>query len=567
MDVFTTTGLNEEEVNKVIKLFPQLERDRALTKDVKFLFVGSDKSAKLTYALEKRRDIHLIDFQRIADASEWFQREGIKGLDRIPWPLFINKKFCLVRLGDGVHGKKYINALIEHFGGKCGSSLSESVDYVISIGTVGNRFEVATKWGIPVLHPVWIIDCINTLSILDINKYLIKQFQKNKIIKGRNDVDYGNENNFIYQNLKLKKKIVGLFKGFAFTCYGFDSYQVEKLKEIVVVNGGEFWDDYDESVSFVIVSSNIGNDIPPKLKQMATENDTKLVNEWFIERSLHYKKIIFDSWSIPRPYLHLKYKFKIHITGFPPLEHLHLTKLINLLGFNFSEILDESCNYLISNLPLLGLNTENAPQLFTYKYKDLLNCKSSNQNGQITKNKINSAKNWSIPVVSIAFLWEVSEKGILPDILNQEWCIFAPREAKPASNFLEYARSVSGGTFQTQKTSLVSTSAAVSKVSVEEEAEIEHAERNVSISDRDRATNNDDKDISQQNSPTKIHSFPPITVSPRKDKSQSKDFCVKGTRLQLSTWRTSENHQEEPDIAEDWWNEDADFKPIKKRRY
>ncbi|GAV29296.1 hypothetical protein PMKS-002778 [Pichia membranifaciens] len=397
-------------------------------------------------------------------------------VDDYPWPIFNSCLFCLSRLrevGNPCYAKNYITKLIDHFGGKSIASLTPKVTYLITDKREGKRYESALDWKINAIHPKWIIDCCNCQRILDPSLYDISRIHnsaaigKNSHKKYRKVVDYGSvKNNPLYGSLESEVTRIdraneitksstiedckGLFKGLIFSCFGFTASHATKLSTILKENGAEIQEEYDLSVTHVIIPSSFTFDeVPATVLALQNISDSRIVNEWFVERCLHYEKLCNDSWSIPAKKLRLDYKLKIHITGFTEMEHLHISKLIKHLNLTLQTKLTEECDFLVANLSSLGLNDANSPQLFTYKFHDILNSKTDIKTASVslTKKKINSAKKWNIPVVSLAFIWELAQTGVLPHVLDTQWCIFAPRSLRPASNFLEYARSVSGGLF------------------------------------------------------------------------------------------------------------------------
>lgn len=479
---FTTTDLNSHEkrlvADAVYSIGGKINND--LTSETNVLVVGNMETEKSKYCLKHRTDVTLIYPDDLFDIFKRFKEKSLTNLtigilDEYPWPIFDSCLFCLSRLRDvsnPCYQKDYITRLIDHFGGKAVASLTPKVTYLITDKKEGKRYESALDWNIIPLHPKWIIDCCNCQRILNPQLYDISKLDNPKLLgknsykRYRNVVNYGStENNPLFEevNCEIQRKAqirgrstseyLSLFKGYIFATYGFNDQQVEKLSSVLRTNGAEVQDEYDFSVTHVLIPSTYtAEQIPDDVLKLQSLSNTEIVNEWFIERCLHYKKIMNDSWSLPLPHLFLNYKLKIHITGFCDIEHLHVSKLIKNLKLTLSTELTQDCDYLVANLSSLGVNKSNSQQLFVYKYGDILTSKANMDAKAITltKKKINSAKKWNIPVVSLAFIWELSQTGILPRVLDKKWCIFAPRSLKPASNFLEYARSVSGGTFQTQ---------------------------------------------------------------------------------------------------------------------
>lgn len=482
---FTTTDLSSKEKAQVASVVAVMGGNvkNDLTADTNVLIVGNINTAKSKYCLKNRTDVTLLYPDDLFDIYKRFQHSKSSGpkltiqvLDDYPWPIFNSCLFCLSRLrevGNPCYAKNYITKLIDHFGGKSIASLTPKVTYLITDKREGKRYESALDWKINAIHPKWIIDCCNCQRILDPSLYDISKIHnpaaigKNSHKKYRKVVDYASvEHNPIYGSLEMGNALIersneitksssiedckGLFKGLIFSCFGFTASHATKLSAVLKINGAEIQEEYDLSVTHVIIPSSFTFDeVPPKVLALQSISDSKVVNEWFIERCLHYERLCNDSWSIPARKLRLDYKLKIHITGFAEMEHLHISKLIKNLNLTLQTKLTDECDFLVANLSSLGLSNVNSPQLFTYRFHDILNSRTDMKTASVslTKKKINSAKKWNIPVVSLAFIWELAQTGVLPHVLDTQWCIFAPRSLRPAGNFLEYARSVSGGLF------------------------------------------------------------------------------------------------------------------------
>jgi hypothetical protein len=66
-----------------------------------------------------------------------------------------------------------------------------------------------------------------------------------------------------------------------------------------------------------------------------------------------------------------------------------------------------------------------------------------------SKNKINAAKKWQIPIVSVAYLWETMELSankatlIMPNIVDLTWCLYAPSKYSRPQTLMEYVKNMS----------------------------------------------------------------------------------------------------------------------------
>ncbi|ODV96919.1 hypothetical protein PACTADRAFT_48708 [Pachysolen tannophilus NRRL Y-2460] len=244
------------------------------------------------------------------------------------------------------------------------------------------------------------------------------------------------------------QQISQLFLGFNFAIYGYDEWKkISTLIKVIRSHCGEVSvspenDDKillnDQTITHFLIPSTFEiSKLPQKFLEFINKYDIKLITEWFIERCLHYNEIKYDKWILPIKNINLKFNLKICISGFSGIELLHIVKLIKLLGCEYCETLNSSRDLLIINLSIIGLNAKNSPKLFSYKYPEIISCKSIKTGITSTKNKINACKNWHIPIVSVAYLMEIGDQGELPELLDYRWCIFAPK-------FYEKTRNITG---------------------------------------------------------------------------------------------------------------------------
>ncbi|GBL52103.1 hypothetical_protein [Candidozyma auris] len=267
-----------------------------------------------------------------------------------------------------------------------------------------------------------------------------------------------------------------LFVGFKFLPVGFSIPQQKVLRTVVESHNGEVAGSADdETITHVLLLVKSGPQanlvlsmLPSGMKRRINSKDVHVVTDWFIERSIYYKQIRHDSWCKPlQGLVPSPKKFKVCITGFTGVELLHIEKLIEYLNLEFCETLASKRDLLIVNINLfkdrlLG----KSPTLFKYKHKDVLNCPiystgdgSSSVSVLSSQNKMNAAKKWNIPIVSIAYLWEMIQTSAgkanlqMPDIFDHHWCIYAPRSLAKPTTLLDYVRSINND-FQTQRRSV-----------------------------------------------------------------------------------------------------------------
>ncbi|ODV82802.1 hypothetical protein CANARDRAFT_30525 [[Candida] arabinofermentans NRRL YB-2248] len=452
-----------------------------LIADTDVLIVGDTDTEKYRFCVQRRFDIKFIRPQTVILLHEkWlcganFDRSILD--DYIMHP-FDGLLICLSRLPherSQSFQRNYITALIKQFSGTTSASLTLSTNVLVAHERSGKRYDKAIEWEIAVVHPQWILDCVRRGAILDYKYYDIHKLS---------DAEIGKNACLVWDQLIPNKKfklietqliekfesshlskppvdasttkeqedtLNGLFSGLSFATYGFSEEQMDKLRLHITQNKGEIIDD-TKSATHLLISSRISfRSIPIRLQKTISNEDLIIVNEWFIERSLFYHKVCSDDWSIPRPYTNLSLDLKISISGFCGVELLHITKLIELIGCQLSTTFQKSSHMLVVNLSTIGLTQQNSPKLFTYKYQDILKSPTPpNHSTKQTKLKINAAKKWSIPIVSLSYLWQTSIDGTLPNMLDYKWCIFGPRRAEPSKTFMEYARDITKGTFQTQ---------------------------------------------------------------------------------------------------------------------
>lgn len=250
-----------------------------------------------------------------------------------------------------------------------------------------------------------------------------------------------------------------LFLGFNYYTVGFDSREFDLLSKAIENYLGEISDDpNDDSITHVVIPAKKGYQsvlilkvLPADLKLRITNGFVKVVTEFFIERCMFYKKIILDRWGQPmKGLVPSKKSFRICTSGFTGIELLHIEKLIGALNFEYCETLSEQRDLLILNINLFKPSfVKNSPKLFQYKCKDIVNCPTGGSVSVMSsKNKIDAAKRWNIPVVSVAYLWEILELStnkshlIMPDITDLQWCIFAPSNYNKPKSLLEYVKNL-----------------------------------------------------------------------------------------------------------------------------
>ncbi|KAF6007579.1 hypothetical protein HII12_004469 [Brettanomyces bruxellensis] len=438
-----------------------------LMADVNVLIVGDHDTEKYKFCAKRRCDIKFVKAEAIYTLfDKWKQGEDFDSsiLEQYISPVFDRISICMSRLSNvegELFNKAYISTLIKDNKGTPTESLLMSTSFVVTTEKAGKRFEKALEWGIPVVHPRWVLDSVRRGAILESTYYDITKNDPGSMGEGSCIFDLYDTSNPVYvksqqayRHSSIRQKYTtsvnsganNLLSGLCFLTYGFTEAQMAKLGEIITQKGGNLVDSYENAVTHLLIPSSMPfKAVPGRLKQLISTHDMAVVNEWFLDRSLFYKQLKFDSWSIPRNFTNLDLKLRISVSGFSGVEFFHVSKLIEVLGCELVEVFQPDCNLLAVNLYSVGLNKSNSPKLFQYKYADILSCRPHSQtSNKSTKAKINAAKKWGIPVISLAYLWEISEQGKLPNLLDYRWCIFGPRSSIPAHNFIEYAHGVNG---------------------------------------------------------------------------------------------------------------------------
>lgn len=264
-----------------------------------------------------------------------------------------------------------------------------------------------------------------------------------------------------------------LFLGFKFLPVGYLIPQQKVLKKVVESHHGEIADSGDDdTITHILLLVKNGpqanlmlSALSSGTKRRVHSKDIQVVTDWFIERSIYYNEARQDNWSKPlQGLVPLATRYKVCVSGFTGVELLHIEKLVGYLNLEFCEVLNSNRDLLIINVNLFKKAfLKNSPELFEYKHKDILNCpvysngESSRSVATLSsKNKINAAKKWNIPIVSIAYLWEMIERLTgkshlqMPDILDLAWCIFAPQAMARPTTLLDFVRKMSNN-FSTQR--------------------------------------------------------------------------------------------------------------------
>ncbi|ODQ82858.1 hypothetical protein BABINDRAFT_159356 [Babjeviella inositovora NRRL Y-12698] len=265
-----------------------------------------------------------------------------------------------------------------------------------------------------------------------------------------------------------------IFTNAAFSVYGFEPHQEQTLSKVIRSHDGTvvslsdllpqrsfnpLASEYDReppTIDYLLIPTSLNyrklpHDIKGLLNQgkLLGQHPIELVTEWFIERSLHYGALRLDKWG--RPLKHIQTPagpkaYRVCISGFSGIELLHIERLVRIAGCEFCEALTESRDLLIINISIITTLRQQSPELYQYtRFPEVVECGEvfGNSSKNSIRNKITAAKRWKIPIVSVAYLWDLVETGKLPPLMNLNWCIFAPEHYKQPRNLMEYMKILS----------------------------------------------------------------------------------------------------------------------------
>lgn len=251
-----------------------------------------------------------------------------------------------------------------------------------------------------------------------------------------------------------------LFSGLCFLPVGLTIPEQNVLRTVVESHKGKIVTSSEDSqITHVVMLVKNGPQtqlmllmLPSSIKRQINKKSISVVSNWFIERSIFYGRLCDDCWAPPMlGIVPLRAKCQVSITGFTGVELLHLEKLVTYLNLEFCDTLNSTRDLLIVNINLFKNSfRKNSPQLLEYRFKEILDCPvySSGRNFKSvamlsSKNKMAAARKWGIPVVSLAFLWEMiailegQPNLMMPEISDLHWCIFAPKSGSCQSKFMD----------------------------------------------------------------------------------------------------------------------------------
>ncbi|KAG7762110.1 hypothetical protein KL946_004974 [Ogataea haglerorum] len=447
-----------------------------LLADTNVLLVGSIDTPKYHFCAQRRFDIKFVLPDTVNTIYDlWTQNKEMDSsiIDNFLLSPFHGMSICLSRLSNVTSSqfhREAIAKIIVDLGGNPTESLTPSHKAVVSTEKSGKRYEKAIEWGIPVVHPKWVTDSAERGAALQWMYYDISTIDPEMIGHGsclvwadldRSEFEKGHirsangtficdrnaepvlqaqHNSSHSHNSSHRANLFTvsahstslIFKQIGFHLCGFSKNELLKLTSVISDEGGQIVSDI--SANIIVVPSNYSyTDVPAKVKSLADSKGIKIVNEWFIERSLHYSRLCFDQWSIPRVYANLKLNLKISFSGFGGIELVHVEKVLKSIGCSPTRTLDQTSDLLVINIMSIGLTEEHFPLFFEHDYRSVLlgPCPlDSKTSSSKTMNKVIAARSWGVPVVSLAYIWKVTDTGNLPALNDGCLCIFSPNSIK-----------------------------------------------------------------------------------------------------------------------------------------
>lgn len=154
-----------------------------LMTDIRYLIVGRRDSDKFRFVVKNRYDVICLAPDAIDTVYKlWLEGEPKERLDPGLYrlPIFDQMKLCVARIDEKLNRKEFIGpdkcwrntlhetpfeknviqTMLKKNGGEFSDVLSQDLTAVITTETRGKRVEMAREWKIPVVHPIWVHDCV-----------------------------------------------------------------------------------------------------------------------------------------------------------------------------------------------------------------------------------------------------------------------------------------------------------------------------------------------------------------------------------------------------------------------
>ncbi|CAH6722021.1 hypothetical protein CLIB1444_07S07712 [[Candida] jaroonii] len=410
-----------------------------LTSDVQYLIVGNRNTDKFNFCLNKRDDITYLKFNAIHEFYEGYKAGKSVDLNEYVLGVFdlLTIAISHIKSDDLFIDNLDLQKVITSNGGQLSKTLTTNSACLITNIKTGKRYAKALEWEIPVVHPIYISHSLTRGLALPFEDYLLDKYPDyaapieapittktvstaksaptihnptNKIKKTKIDV-WNSIMNTKSHEIKLPNSVPkptsnGIFKGLKFKLLFFNADQKSILNEIITKNEGTITENESES-DF-------------KLIPFGNEGISGARTEWLIERSIFYGRLTVDIWSEPTPPINLPKNKTITLSGFTGVEDLHIKKLLAHKGFEIVPKFNAKTSILLININIF--QDQLPKSLFEFD-EPIVKCPFNSINIVSTKNKIQAAKKWGIPIVSARYAFEVKYDDA-DNIDDTKWCLY-----------------------------------------------------------------------------------------------------------------------------------------------
>ncbi|KAJ6144936.1 hypothetical protein N7470_008831 [Penicillium chermesinum] len=414
-----------------------------LTSEVTHLLVGATDSPKYKFVARERNDVVVLKPEWIeAVRVSWMEGEDtdIHALEKqYKLPTFIGLTLCITGFTDMGFRTKLHDAAVEN-GAEFRKDLTKSVTHLISRNTEGEKYRFATQWNIKVVTINWFHDCLERGLILDEEKYHPsipleeqgvgawnrprvdekKESRRAKTMASENNADLrprkklrrSASTKLVGQNENIWGDIIGA---------GFMNETAVSKAPNAMPNEPASKPVLQVAKSFAKESTFAETQPRPRDEEAPKVPDGFLGGSFFyihgfspkqmgvLTRHLEFNGALctdslseFASPTIPKTgqglYIMVPYQtprskipstdelafeyLRICSTGFGGIDLLHVSKLVNLMGASYDEVLTPKASVLICNDP------QNANQ-----------------------DKLRHTREWAVPAVSADWFWTSIQTG------------------------------------------------------------------------------------------------------------------------------------------------------------
>ncbi|KFY00480.1 hypothetical protein O988_03282 [Pseudogymnoascus sp. VKM F-3808] len=437
-----------------------------LTSEVTHLIVGEYDTPKYRYVAKERPDVKILTVGWIeAIRSLWISDKHIDlgALEaEHTLPTLASLIVCMTGFEDSTERTNIINLICSN-GGEYHGDLTRSITHLIANRPEGKKYKFAKDWKIRLVSAEWLYDSIQRGMILDENLYHPetpaeergkgawvrrnvasppgKRLRENEAIDdgtrklrrtlsrkltSQNEVVWGDivggSNTLLDKNANPGQAPLGVpgddqtpqgassdelsltagkaqeiapislkraaFSQCCFCIYGFEPRKAKTLSRHLLSHDGEVREINDwpvatpQFINYMVVPHDFAVEGLPPIPE-----GTPVVTEWWVERCLEANECLEHSASnfdlpFSSTFIDGFNRLVISTTGFTGFHLLHLSKAVAIMGAAYDEYFSEKTSVLICN----------ATQ-------------------QIRVEKLQRAKEWRIPVVSIDWLLESIRTG------------------------------------------------------------------------------------------------------------------------------------------------------------